>query len=251
MTLFVTCLETVLRDFPRASLLSIDWIPGGNMLAHSKNILILSIWGLRRQDLGWDLQLVLNDFFESHNNGHGYIPVQLGLHMTDHSSHRQLFGCVKDILALHDPCLRSLDISIESENTGVMSLYPVRTQYIAPGFGFSVLQKMIKKIQDMYTVDVVTAESRLHEYGQLDRDHMLSTFPEFEDFHTEYNKLMENHGRAENQGLLATLISYMSATNYRDIFRQSFRRLVARGFDYNFRCNDIMRLESVPFRVDF
>jgi len=73
---------------------------------------------------------------------------------------------------------------------------------------------------------------------------MLQTIPEFEEIHTEYAILYANYHRQEN-GILSALIIYK-----RDHY-DGFRTLLARGFENEFRDNDLLRLESLPFRVYF
>ena len=89
----------------------------------------LSIWGVRDTDLKRDGMLIfdLRTFFDVHEGN----SVRLEIHMTDHSCHEELFAFVKDILEIPNAHLSSLDISIESENSGVMTLCPPELEVLS------------------------------------------------------------------------------------------------------------------------
>ena len=171
--------------------------------------------------------------------------------MTDHTSHDALFKFVRQLLIKDIVFLRSLDISVESDNQGVMSIHP-RDKYWPP-IKWGVINQLIRRTQELYTVNIEAAEIILHKYGGQKRNVMYAKFPEFERIHRMYNILHYNNRSAETHGILQALMTYKKEEEERDIEDDfpRFRALHARGFDLDFKNDDIMRLETVPFFVYF
>ena len=231
------------------SKLSIDWLNGSEWEnnPYMGQITRLSIWGLVHTDFD-NVHMSLWRFFESH---YGEMPVHLGVHMTDHISHGALFKFVRQLLIKDIVFLRSLDISVECDNQGVMSIHP-RAKYWPP-IKWGVINQLIRRTKKLYTVNTKAAEIMLHKYGGQNRSVMYAEFPEFERIYEVYNILHNNDRAAKTHGILEALMTYKNEEEERDLDEDvpRFKALHARGFDLDFKNDDIMRLETVSFSVYF
>ena len=181
------------------------------------------------------MYLQLTTFFDMHHIEHGWKPVRLEIHMTDHSSHEELFTFVKEILHVRNAHISTLDLSIESENAGVMSIRS-KKRYI-PSY-----EQLIKRTQQLYSFNTVrSAMAKLYSYGRLDRQHILAHHPEFEDIHSLYNIPLNNLNVTED-GILSALDEYTT-------FNSCFSRLVAGGFENELGHVDTWRIQRVSFEV--
>ena len=124
-----------------------DWLECGNCWSSVptlRNVSSLSIWGLGAHHLRGDalksdshsLHNQLRAFVKLRHENEHWVPLtQLGLHITDSDSRQDLFDFVNALV--HEPTsylkdnLKSLNISIESDNGGVMSIYPT-ARYTPP-----------------------------------------------------------------------------------------------------------------------
>ena len=232
--------------------LSIDWITGSKWGSHCLmgQIKRLSIWGLTHDDLDnrAEYQESFHQFFEQHTSLDNWVtPVHLGLHMIDNTHHMALFKFISRLLHKDNVYLRSLNISVESDNDGVMSIHP--TTYYCPPIKFGVMNQLIRKTQILYNLNAAAAEIRLHKYGRRHRRQMYDDFPEVEEIFRVYHILHYNHELAieYGYGILLWLTVFKQEVENRDCFT----RLYARGFERDFMNNDVMRLETVPFAVEF
>jgi len=237
---FYIIIDNLVRVLPRGSKkLSFDWIKDdGRSFMYPfrmEDIDNLSIWGVRDTDLKRDGMLIfdLRTFFDGHEGN----SVRLEIHMTDHSCHEELFAFVKDILEIPNAHLSSLDISIESENSGVMTLCPPATRYMPK---LRIYDQLIEMTQNLYPLldTIGKVRSTFNFYGMLSRQLMLENHPEFEEIHTLYNI---QHG--PEYGILYELEVHNRT--------RRFRHLIAGGFEYEFRHHDMWRLQRVSFGVYF
>ena len=232
-----------------------DWLAGNNCWSGTRNlrnVSSLSIWGLGAHHVGNYDGLQQSMFHSLHNqlkafvrlrheNEHWASLANLGLHITDSNSRQDLFDFVNELFNLEPTGnlkgnLKSLNISIESDNGGVMSIYPT-TRYRPPEVG--LYETLIKKTQEIYDVDYKTARSALNSLGQLAASNIREKFEEFEDVHREFTSVMFD--LLWTYGILFTLM--------RDTTQ--FEALHARGFEEHLRNTDILRLEVAKFAVYF
>ena len=232
--------------FPNVCCLSIDWLDDSNFLYNSdlEHVLSLSIWGLDEHALRYDaedeeltfsLEQQLQEYFNSHPKPNC---VHLGLHMIDHSCHERLFTLLRD--QLDQINIRTLNIGIEPENAGVMSFYPLRQNlYTAPEPNSRVLPLLHKKSHELRRS---VCDS---QFGRCD----LLTVLKLEECLKQQQILIDNFEARTDllgcKGILDPLWKYKCEKF------NGFAKLFARGFEYEFKELDIMRLEMVPFRVYF
>lgn len=265
-----------------------DWLECGNCWSNTRNlrnVSSLSIWGLGAHHLreysdSHGLHNQLREFVRLRSENAHWVPlVQLGLHITDSDSRQDLFDFV-NVLVSHEPTsylkdnLKSLNISIESDNGGVMSIYPT-TRYTPPhpAFGYETgrrafdisiesdnggvmsiypttrphpasgfYETLIRKTQQIYDVDYVTGSRALSSLGQLSVSEIREKWEEFEEVHSEFTRVMFNH-LLWNRGILEILMNSNKLNK--------FEALLARGFEEHFMSMDILRLEVVKFAVCF
>ena len=207
----------------------------------------LSLWGLVDDDFTWrSIHMSFWRFFQAHDC---WLPVDLGLHMTDHTHHGSLFNFVRQVIIKDTVFLRSLDISVESDNQGVMSIYP-RALY-SPRLEVGAIDQLVQKTQELYNLTAEAAKIRLHRYGRKNIGVMYAKFPEFAKIHEIYGILHYNHNYARDYGILHALNMNIQLLRESDEDFPRLEELHARGFDLDFKNEDIMRLETVPFNVYF
>ncbi len=271
-----------------------DWLKCGNCWSSVplRNVSSLSIWGLGAHHLRGDalksdshsLHNQLRAFVKLRHENEHWVPLtQLGLHITDSDSRQDLFDFV-NVLVSHEPTsylkdnLKSLNISIESDNGGVMSIYPTArytpppcasgfnetlgrrafdisiesdnggvmsiyptTRYTPPHPASGFYETLIRKTQQIYDVDYVTGRRALSSLGRLSVSEIREKWEEFEEVHSEFNRVMFNH--LWNRGILEILMNSQKLNK--------FEALHARGFEEHFMSMDILRLEVVKFAVYF
>jgi hypothetical protein len=141
-------------------------------------------------------------FFQAHDC---WLPVDLGLHMTDNTNHGSLFKFVRQVIIKDIVFLRSLDISVESDNQGVMSIYP-RALYSPPS-EVGVIDQLVQKTQELYSITAEAAKIRLRY----------------------------NHNYARDYGILHALKMKIKLLRESDEDFPRLEELHARGFDLDFK----------------
>ena len=238
--------------------LSFDWISGssgGRWASHCRmgQIKRLSIWGLSHDHLNNRFETIewAHEFFEQHTTCDNWVtPVHLGLHMIDNTHHVDLFKFIAKMLYRDNVHLRSLDIGFEGDNNGVMSIHPP-IKYFPPVTRNGVINQLVRRTQELYNLTAEKAEIRLHKYGRRHYRNMYDDFPEFEAIYRPYYILQFNHDLAGSDNGFGILRNLAAFKERDDINRECFNAFYARGFERDFKNDDVMRLETLPLRACF